>query len=112
MIDFRSRLTRREALELLAVGTAAAVLPGSVAAQSPTFPRGAIIRTVLKDYAPEDLRGGGTPGGTPAPAQGPPGGGRAAGPPPAPPGPDLMSDPKLMAQELAIAKSEGVACIV
>jgi len=55
---------------------------------------------------------GGAPGGTPAPAQGPPGGGRAAGPPPPPPGPDLMSDPKLMAQELTVARNEGVACIV
>jgi predicted metal-dependent phosphotriesterase family hydrolase len=156
MIDFRSRLTRREALELLAVGTAAAVLPGSASAQSLTFPRGAIIRTVLKDYAPEDLAGGatlfhehlslgtdfnarftaasaaarasngpapapivtgrGAGGGTAAAAPAAPpaaaNAGRAAGPPPAPAGPNPMSDPKLMAQELMAAKDEGVACIV
>ena len=28
--------------------------------QEPTFPKGAIIRTILKDYAPEDLAGGAT----------------------------------------------------
>jgi len=31
-----------------------------VSAQQPAFPRGAIIRTLLKDYAPEELAGGAT----------------------------------------------------
>jgi hypothetical protein len=43
------RLTRREALGLLGLGAAAAV-----------FPKGAVIRTVLKDYAPEEFAGGAT----------------------------------------------------
>ena len=53
--------TRREALELLGMSAAAAALPGVASAQTGvTFPKGAIIRTVLKDYAPEELAGGAT----------------------------------------------------
>ncbi len=53
--------TRREALELLGMSAAAAALPGVATAQTDvTFPKGAIIRTVLKDYAPEELAGGAT----------------------------------------------------
>src|SRR5262252_6354532 len=48
-------ITRREVLELLGAGAAAAALPF---AQAPTFLKGAIIRTLLKDYAPEELAGG------------------------------------------------------
>ena len=51
-------LTRRQALQLLAAGIGS--LPTSVRAQSPAFPRGAIIRTLLKDYAPDELAGGAT----------------------------------------------------
>src|SRR3974390_1368474 len=54
------RLTRRQALEILGIGAAAAALPTNVFAQAPTFPKGAIIRTLLKDYAPEELAGGAT----------------------------------------------------
>src|ERR1700689_4561713 len=54
------RLTRRQALEMLGIGAAAAAVPMNVSAQEPTFPKGAIIRTILKDYAPEDLAGGAT----------------------------------------------------
>src|SRR5215469_11489195 len=57
------RLTRRQALEILGIGAAAAALPTSVftqTPQTPTFPKGAIIRTLLKDYAPEELGGGAT----------------------------------------------------
>lgn len=58
--DFRPpRWTRREALGMLSMGAAAAALPNLVSA-APTFPKGAIIRTILKDYAPEDLAGGAT----------------------------------------------------
>src|SRR5215470_7109971 len=54
-------LTRREVLELMGMTAAAAALPELTAAQSaPTFPKGAIIRTLLKDYAPEELAGGAT----------------------------------------------------
>src|SRR4051794_28876133 len=58
--DSRSpRWTRREALGMLGMGAVAAALP-EFAVAAPTFPRGAIIRTILKDYAPEDLGGGAT----------------------------------------------------
>jgi phosphotriesterase-related protein len=52
--------TRREALELLGMSAAAAAVPGRALAQAPTFPNGAVIRTILKDYAPEELAGGAT----------------------------------------------------
>lgn len=52
--------TRREALGMLGMGVAAAALPEFASAQTPAFPRGAVIRTVLKDYAPEELAGGAT----------------------------------------------------
>jgi len=54
------QLTRRQALELLGLGAAVAAFPMRVSAQQPAFPRGAIIRTLLKDYAPEELAGGAT----------------------------------------------------
>jgi phosphotriesterase-related protein len=139
-------MTRREALELLGMTAAAAALPTAAFAQAPTFPKGAVIRTLLKDYAPEELAGGATlfhehtslapdfnarfsaataavraanglPAGAGAgraagAAPGAGGAGRAGGPPPAPPGPNPMQDVDLMAEELGVAKREGVACIV
>lgn len=59
MSDSRS-FTRREALGILGMTAAAAGLPEFVSAAAPTFPKGAVIRTILKDYAPEDLAGGAT----------------------------------------------------
>jgi phosphotriesterase-related protein len=53
-------MTRREALELLGMSAAAAALPAPGFAQAPVFPKGAIIRTLLKDYAPDELAGGAT----------------------------------------------------
>lgn len=53
-------VNRREALELLVMSAAAAALPGWASAQTPTFAKGAVIRTILKDYAPEELAGGAT----------------------------------------------------
>jgi phosphotriesterase-related protein len=125
------RLTRRQALEILGIGAAAAAVPVDLFAQEPTFPKGAIIRTILKDYAPEELAGGATlfhehmqlapdfnvrfaaataaarvATGLPAsPARG----GRGGGPPA---GPDIMHDVDLMSAEVAKTKSDGVACIV
>jgi phosphotriesterase-related protein len=139
MQKFRTQgLTRRQALEMIGIGAAAAAVPQSlgaqgVSAQEPTFPKGAIIRTLLKDYAPGDLAGGATlfhehmqlgtdfnakfgaataaaraaNGLPPAPPRA--GGGRAGGPPP---GPDIMRDVNLMAEEVSKTKSAGVACIV
>jgi hypothetical protein len=51
--------TRREALGMLGMGIAAAALP-RVASAAPSFPDGAVIRTLLKDYPPEELGGGAT----------------------------------------------------
>src|SRR5580704_15037916 len=53
-------LTRRKALKILGFSAAAgAALRGAFALQ-PVFPKGAIIRTILRDYAPEELAGGAT----------------------------------------------------
>src|ERR1700733_15628693 len=54
------RVTRRQVLEVLGISATAAAIPGGAFAQEPTFPKGAIIRTLLKDYAPEELAGGAT----------------------------------------------------
>lgn len=148
-------VTRRQAIELLSLTAGACAIPFSVSAQGPVFPRGAIIRTLFKDMAPEELAGGATsfhehlslpvdfnarfgaataatraangapattgqgaggrqagpPAATPPRATAPPpaAAGRAAGPPP---GPDPMRDVNLMAEELANAKRDGLACIV
>jgi phosphotriesterase-related protein len=122
-------LTRRQALQTIA-GAAAAALPRSLSAQGPTFPKGAIIRAVLKDYQPEELATGATlfhehlqvspdfsekfaaasaavraaNGLPPAPARGGRGGG--------PPVPDIMRSVDLMSAEVTKAKEAGVACMV
>src|SRR5207237_3103054 len=59
-IPGRNKMTRRQVLELFGLSAAAAALPASSLAQTPSFPKGAIIRTLLKDYAPEELAGGAT----------------------------------------------------
>ena len=125
-------MTRRQVLELLGLSAAAAALPASATAQTPTFQKGAIIRTLLKDYAPEELAGGATlfhehmqlapdfnarfaaataavraaNGLPPLPPRG--GGGPAAATPP----PDIMHNVDLMSEEVAKVKAAGVACIV
>lgn len=130
-------LTRRDTLGLLGLGAAA--LPNSLLAQGPTFPKGAIIRTLLKDMAPEELAGGATlfhehlqlgtdfnarftaagaavraANGQAPPAAVP----KPLNPTPAAPkpaqakGPDIMRDPDLMAAEVAKVKDAGIACIV
>lgn len=53
-------LTRRKLLKYSGISAAAAVLPTTSFAQAPTFPAGAIIRTLLKDYDPAELAGGST----------------------------------------------------
>ena len=127
------RLTRRQALEVLGIGGAAAAVPSRLFAQEPAFPKGAIVRTILRDYAPEELAGGATlfhehmqlapdfnvrfaaataaaraaNGLPPAPGRG---GGAKGGA--APPPPDIMHNVDLMSEEVAKTKSAGVACIV
>src|SRR5712671_2377114 len=123
--------TRREALSMLGMGAAAAALPRAASAE-PSFPEGAVIRTILKDYPPEELRGGATlfhehMSLAPdfllrfrqyaAEAQAvnrPPNAPQSAGQGGAVPPPDLsfMRDLDLLKEELAIAKREGIACIV
>lgn len=121
-VSFRQpRYSRRELLRMLGVGVVAATLPRLAFADGPTFPEGAVIRTVLKDYAPKDLAGGATlfhehmsvapdllarfiqllredNGGTP--------------PPFASLAPVPTRDENLMVDEMSAAKSEGIACIV
>jgi phosphotriesterase-related protein len=131
--------SRRQVLEALGLGAVAATRPGFATAAAPVFPKGAVIRTILKDYEPEALAGGATlfhehlsfaddfmtrwvgyaaatraaNGAAPAAAgagRGAPAAGR--GQTPAPAGPFFMQDLDLMTEELAIAKREGIACIV
>jgi predicted metal-dependent phosphotriesterase family hydrolase len=123
--------TRREALGVLGVGLAAAALPRAVSAE-PSFPEGAVIRTILKDYPPEELGGGATlfhehmslgPDFLPRlrqyiaetqavsrPANVPPSTGQGVGL--LPPDLSFMRDLDLLTEELAIARREGIACIV
>src|SRR5260370_1568958 len=54
-----TKWTRREALSMLGMGAAAGALPG-VASAAPSFPEGAVIRTILKDYPPQELGDGAT----------------------------------------------------
>jgi len=125
-------ITRRQALHAIGMSTVAvSAFARSAVAQTPPFPKGAIIRTLLKDYSPEELAGGATlfhehmslgtdfndkfraAAAAVRAAQGlPPAPARGGGPPPAPPGPDPMRDVELMSEELATAKRDGVACIV
>jgi phosphotriesterase-related protein len=122
-------MTRRDALKLVggAAGVAVFGLPAS--AQTAAFPKGAIIRTLFKDYSPEELGNGATlfhehlslgtdfngrfraAAAAVLAAQGLPAA-QPAGPPPAPPGPDPMRDVDLMAEELRSAQRDGVACLV
>ena len=117
--------TRREALLTFGLGLAAAAFTNLSSAAAPAIPSGAIIRTVLKDYRPEELAGGATLfhehvslapdfltrferysaetralNGPSAPAL------------PAAPTEPFMQDMELMTNELAAAKREGIACIV
>ena len=121
--------TRREALQWVGGIAAAAMLPSRAWSQAPVFPRGAVIRTLFKDYAPEELAGGATlfhehlslgpdfgerfraAGAAVLAAQGAPPTQRPAAPPP-PPANDPMRDVELMTEELRSAQRDGVACIV
>jgi phosphotriesterase-related protein len=134
------RWSRRDVLQMLGLGAAAAAWPSASAADAPTFPKGSVIRTVLRDYSPEELGSGatlfhehlsfapdfmtrwtryaaetraanGVPPATAGRGAATPGGGRAAAPP-QPDGPFFMQDTALMVEELKAAKSEGIGCIV
>ncbi len=124
--------TRRKLLKLLGTSAAAFALPSF--AQPPAFPKGAIIRTLLKDYAPEELAIGATlfhehlslapdfmdkfraasaavqaangirPAGNAAPA--------AAAAPPRPAAPAPTRDLDAMVADINKAKAAGVTCLV
>ncbi len=131
MSDSSKGLTRRAALELIGFGAlGVAGLPSAASAQAPAFPKGAVIRTLFEDVAPDRLPGGATlfhehmslavdfndrfRAATAAAraANGlPPQPGRAGGPP-NPVGPDPMRDVALMTEELNKARPEGAACLV
>jgi phosphotriesterase-related protein len=125
-----SPLSRREALAVLG-GGALAALPRTASA-APVFPKGAIIRTLLKDYKPEELAGGPTlfhehmsftpdfmpkwiatsreyaVRRNPALANNP-----APQPPATPTGQKyFLEDADLMTDEMSKAKADGLACIV
>ena len=122
-------LTRREALEMFGMGVAAAAVP-RVASAEPSFPEGAVIRTILKDYPPAELGGGATlfhehmslapdflvrfrqyaaeAQAVNRPPNAPP----STGPGRPPPDLSFMQDLDLLAEELAISKREGIASIV
>lgn len=126
--------TRREALGVLGAGVAAAALSGPAAAQ-PAFPKGAVIRTLLRDFAPEELSGGATlfhehmslrngfladwvrfAGETREANRAPNAAAPAAPARPAnaaaPAAPNFMEDFDLMSEEMAAAKADGISCIV
>src|ERR1700728_2538798 len=126
-----ARLTRRDALQFVGMGALAFGLdPLAARAQGLSFPKGAVIRTLFKDYSPGELSGGVTlfhehlslgedfgarfraASQAVLAAQGIKVAAAGAAPPPAPPGPDPMRNVALMAQELRDAQRDGVACIV
>ena len=124
-------INRRDALQFIGAVAALTVTGTSAGrAQAPAFPRGAVIRTLFRDYAPEELAGGATlfhehlslgpdfndrfraASAAVLAANGAPPAQRPEGPPPAPPGPDPMRDVALMTEELRAARRDGVACLV
>jgi phosphotriesterase-related protein len=125
-----NKIDRRQALQILGAAAASTAWPCRASAQAPAFPEGAVIRTLFRDYAPEELAGGATlfhehlslgpdfndrfraAAVAVLEAQGAPQAARPSGPPPTPAGPDPMRDPALMAAELESARRDGVACIV
>jgi phosphotriesterase-related protein len=91
------------------------------AARRVTFPRGAIVRSVLKDVSPDALAGGATlfhehlSINLSGLARGnPPAGAGAAPPakPPSPPLPPITDDVEMITQLVNRAATEGVSCIV
>ena len=126
-------MTRRQALGVLGAAAASPL----VAQTGVTFPKGAVIRTLLADLDPASLAGGATlfhehmqlgtdfnakftaagaavrAANGQAPATAAPKPLPAAPPKPAAPkGPDIMRDPDLMAAEVAKIKGDGIKCIV
>jgi hypothetical protein len=59
ILNMSAKLSRREALELLAAAVGASLAESRLHAQAaqPTFERGAVIRTLLRDVAPDAISG-------------------------------------------------------
>jgi phosphotriesterase-related protein len=121
MSDFRSpRLSRRQMLGLLGIGAGVAfpavdllgavAKAGSATAGKVTFPKGAVIRTLLKDVPPAALANGATLFHEHFSIDLPPIAPRPADAPPLPPNP--TKDLDLMIKEARAASADGVACIV
>src|SRR6187402_3249321 len=53
-------ITRRKLLKFFGLSAAASAFPFLSWSQTKSFPEGAIIRTLLKDYSPDELGGGAT----------------------------------------------------
>jgi phosphotriesterase-related protein len=116
--DWFAALSRRDALRLLGVGAAtagataflgdldalAAMLQAGGRSKAVTFPKGAIIRTVLKDIPPEEIAGGATLVHEHMSLT------NWRNPPPRPR--RFMEDVDLMVEELKAAKKDGIACLV
>ena len=126
-------LTRREWLQLAGASAGFGVLSGrdveavvelgqATTVRRVTFPRGAIVRSVLKDVSPDDLAGGVTlfhehlSINLSGLGRGNPPAGAAAATPPKPPAspalPPITDDIDMITQLVNRAAAEGVSCIV
>ena len=120
MSERQRRLNRREAIGLIGASAAVGIVSASrsgggffdwglEAAAAPQFPKGAIIRTVLKDLPPDALSKGATlfhehlSLTSPYPYQAPPS---------RPVPPHVTSDVDLMIEEVRAATREGIVCYV
>ena len=115
-----TRLTRREAIRLLTVGASVGVVSGcrgevdvapapQTAVPAPEalqFPQGAIIRTLLKDVAPEELATGMTLFHEHLSLD------MRAGPPAPPRPPPFTADVDRMIDVVKAAREDGISCIV
>src|SRR5215469_5815871 len=104
------QFTRRQALNVLGAGAAAAAITNyGSGAKSPDFPKGTIVRTILKDLPPSALAKGATlfhehlSISTPYPFQ---------PPSPRPLPPNFSSIVDKMVEEVRAAGKDGLACIV
>ena len=106
----KKQLSRRQALGLLGAGAAAVALPTTgTGAKTPTYPKGAIIRTILKDVPPSALGNGATlfhehlSMTSPYPYQ---------QPPPRPVPPNFTGNVDMMVEEMRGAGKDGLSCLV
>jgi len=128
MSRFSSGLSRRDLLQSASAAWLVAAFSGPASAEGLVFPKGAVIRTLFRDYSPEEITGGATlfhehlsygPDLLERFFAGLNEVRRVEGLPPIPPEAvpprdplDPMRDVNRMAEELRRAQREGVACIV